>query len=158
MASIKPFGRQHFTYEEVDDLVEEPRMEPKRELRLPTTGIERAQKARTEKTLGKLINFEGRTMSRRDWLDHMLVHGKLKVFRERQYAAEEKLERDLERMSGNVPFGNPNHPDTKRYNELKANLKAGLHKERVGIQLPNGKFYELNKTEIEYFEGKGGKR
>jgi hypothetical protein len=158
--SVRPFGRQRYTYEDIASDMDagEARREPKRESQLPTSSIKRAQKARVEKTLDKLMTFDGRTMSRREWLDQMLIHGKLKVFREQQYAAEEKLKKDLERIARNIPFGNPNHPDTKRYNELKAKLKAGLYKERIGIQLPSGTFYELNKTEIEYFEDRGGKR
>jgi len=161
--AVKPFGRRRYTYEEASDIASgmgagELSREAKRESRLPASSIERAQKARVEKTLDKLMTFDGRTMSRRDWLDHMLTHGKLKVFREQRYDAEEKLKKDLERMARSVPFGNPNHPETKRFNELKTQLKEGLYKERVGIQLPNGTFYELNKTEIEYFEGRGGKR
>ena len=115
--------------------------------------IDRARKAKAEQSLDKMFNINGRVMSRRDFL-HMLGEqgGELHSYKTRQYDAEEKLKDKLWRMGANVPIGNPNHPETKNYYALKDQLKEGIYQEKVGVKLPSGTFYELNKTEQEYFK------
>lgn len=118
--------------------------------------ITAAQRARIEKSLDKMIRTpDGRILKTREWLDELRAKGGVvKTFSERQYNKEDAVRSQIERLYRNVPFGNPNHPDTKRFYEEKARLEASLTKERTGVMLDD-RFFELNKTEMDYFMGVG---
>jgi hypothetical protein len=116
-----------------------------------------AQRARLEQMLDKPVRLSsGVVVPRRQWLQDLRAQGAVvKTFTERQYKLEDKVSREIERLGRNVPFGNPNHPDTIHYEREKARLKASLHKVRTGVETPepDRRFFELNKTELEFFEG-----
>jgi hypothetical protein len=73
-----------------------------------------AQRARLEQMLDKPVRLSsGAVVSRRQWLQDLRAQGAVvKTFTERQYKLEDKVSREIERLGRNVPFGNPNHPDT----------------------------------------------
>jgi len=115
--------------------------------------ITKAQAAREAKYLDTVVNFASMgLMTRRQFIHRAHAdHAKIVVHRERQYDKEEKLDRDLHRMAQHVPFGNPSLPETKRYYELGAQLKAGIFKEETLMEFPNGLLFKISKTEIDYF-------
>lgn len=115
--------------------------------------ITKAQAAREAKILDTIVDFGSMgLMTRRRFIDlARQSRAKIVVSHERQYDKEEKLDRDLDRMAQHVAFGNPNLPETKRYNELRAQLEAGIFKERTMLEFPNGLSYEITKTEADYF-------
>jgi len=117
--------------------------------------IKAAQIAREAKILDTRVNYEGLgIMTRREFVDAGRRAGaKIRVDRERQYDKEEKLDSDLRRQAQYVAFGNPNLPETQRYNELRAKLKAGIYKERIMLEFPSGQSWELTKTELDYLQG-----
>ena len=121
-------------------------------------GIEHARKARAAQSLEKLIRLDsGAVVTKREFLDRLRAQGgTLVTDRQRQYAAEEKLSHEVARMANRVPIGNPNHPETREYYALRDKLKAGIYKDRLLIRLPTGTFYEVSKTEAEYFEQRHG--
>lgn len=119
--------------------------------------ITKAQAAREAKILDTVVDFGSMgLMTRRRFIDTARSNrAKIVIHRERQYDKEEKLDRDLDRMAQHVPLGNPNHPETREYYELRAKLKAGIFKERTMLELPNGLSYEITKTEADYFHRSG---
>jgi hypothetical protein len=118
--------------------------------------IEHAQKARISQSLDKPVRLDsGEVISKRLWIERMRRQGGvLKTFREHRYEAEDKVNREIERLGRNVPFGNPNHPETRAYEAQKAKLKASLDKERQMVETPDGILHELkSQAEIDYFNG-----
>ena len=117
--------------------------------------IEHAQKARIEKSLDKPVRLDsGEVISKRLWIDRMRRQGGvLKTFKEHRYDAEEKVAREIERLGRDVPFGNPNHPETRDFEARKAKLKASLDKERQMVETPDGILHELkSQAEIDYWQ------
>jgi hypothetical protein len=114
--------------------------------------ISRAQATREAKILDSRVNYEGLgTMTRRQFIDYAHRQGaKIVVHRVRQYDKEEKLDKKLEQMARHVAFGNPNLPETKEYYALRTQLKEGIFKEEIRLELPSGTSYELTKTELDY--------
>lgn len=116
--------------------------------------ITKAQRARIEQMLDKPVRLSnGQVVSRRVWIDGLRAQGGVvKVIHERKYDQVDKVKDKIERMGRNVPWGNPNHPDTIRFNDEKARLLASLDGERTIVSLPDGRFHELNKSKLEYFQ------
>ncbi len=123
--------------------------------RAPNRDMTAAQRARKEQTLNKPVRLpNGEIVRTREFLDRLRAEGGiLKIFRERQYGKIDEVAREIALIGRNVPFGNPDHPDTKSYYKKKLHLEASLIKELTGVQLPDGAFFELNKTELDYFSG-----
>ena len=119
--------------------------------------VSKAQRARLEKSLDKPVRLSsGQVVKTRDWLDDLRAKGAtLKSYTEHQYGREDKVKSEIARMGRNVPWGNPSHPETVSFNAEKARLLASLDKTRTGVELPepDRRFFELNKTELEYFQG-----
>lgn len=115
--------------------------------------ISDAQKAKATKHLDGLVSVGGRTITRRQFMEDLHRHGaKLTLNRERDYKAEEKLTEKIWRLGQRVPLGNPNHPETREWLELKNALKSGVYKEKLMIKTPDGTYYDVSKTEANYFE------
>ena len=116
--------------------------------------IEDARRARASQSLDKSIRLDsGEVITKRRWIDRMRAQGGvLRTFKEHAYDQEEKVARDIERLGRNVPFGNPNHPETRAYEAAKAKLKASLNRERQMVETPDGTLHELKtQAEIDYF-------
>ena len=116
--------------------------------------IEDARRARASQSLDKSIRLDsGEVITKRRWIDRMRAQGGvLRTFKEHAYDREEKVARDIERLGRNVPFGNPNHPETRAYEAAKAKLKASLDRERQMVETSDGTLHELKtQAEIDYF-------
>ncbi len=116
--------------------------------------IDLARKARASQSLDKPIRLDsGEVVSKRAWIDRLRRQGgKLTVHTEHRYDAEDKVDREIERLGRNVPFGNPNHPETRAYEAAKTKLKASLDKSRTMVETPDGILHELkSQAEIDYF-------
>jgi len=116
-------------------------------------GIQKALQAKQDKTLDILVRYEQGVMTRREWLNMWRIKGAtIEEMRLRNYAAEEKLKKWLyDNRDDNS--GNPNWPPTKRYNEKREELAAGIYKTFYYLHepLPSRSCYEITKTEYEYF-------
>lgn len=119
-------------------------------------GIEVARKARADQSLDKLIRHDGQTMTKRAFMDRLRAQGgQIIVRRERSEVAEEKLRRKIEQQArGWLPIGNPNHPEMRAHNALKAKLADGVFKEKTYVMLPSGSHFEVSKAEADYFAAK----
>lgn len=117
------------------------------------TGIKAAQTAREAKILDTIVDFGGLgLMTRRNFIDMARRQGaQIKIFHERRYDKEDKLEEKLRRMAQYVAFGNPNLPETREYYALRDQLKAGIYDEQTRLEFPSGTSYEITKTEFDYF-------
>lgn len=104
-----------------------------------------------EFTLNQIFRYPEGVMTRKQWLKMMLLQGWQAVEKNvRNYAAEEKLAHTVAWQRRNVPLGNPNYPDTKRYFENKAKLEAGIYKTVYSLEKDRSS-YDITKTEFEYF-------
>lgn len=109
------------------------------------------QEHKAESTLNKVFRYPEGIMSRREWLNLMRVRGcTVEEKTRRNYAAEEKLQQWLYDNRGDNS-GNINWPPTKRYHEKKSELAAGIFKVEYRLNLPDGCFQDITKTEFEYF-------
>lgn len=81
-----------------------------------------AYEKRIEKVLGTLIRSGGIVRTRKELIEFELANGgRLEIVQVKDESAVKKAEDSIRIMNrGWVPTGNPNHPETIRYNELKA--------------------------------------
>lgn len=109
---------------------------------------------RAESTLNKKMRYDEGVMTRREWLNMWRVKGATVEEKQvRNYAAEEKL-KDWLYNNREDNSGNPNWPPTKRYNEKKAELAAGIYKTVYYLHEPppSRSGYDITKTEYDYFK------
>jgi len=113
------------------------------------------QDYKKESTLNKIFRYPEGVMSRREWLKMWQVKGAtVEENNVRNYAAEEKLKDSIDRRKFNIPWGNSCHPETKKWNEDKALLAAGIYKTVYCLREPGGRgSYDITKTEYDYFKG-----
>jgi hypothetical protein len=118
-----------------------------------------AQQAKTEKYLDGRINVDGRILSRRDFLLWLIQQGgKLSIRRWKRWDAVDKVNAEIERAGRNVPWGNPDHPDTKAYYRLKEKLENSINKEELVVRIPDDRFWSMTKTDAEFFIERGGEK
>ncbi len=84
-----------------------------------------ANKNRIEKVLQTLIRSGGVVRTRKELIDFELANGgRIEIVQIKDESAVAKAEDSIRYMNrGWVPTGNPNHPETIRYNELKEIVK-----------------------------------
>ena len=106
----------------------------------------------TKKVMAQLIRLsDGTIISRREWIEKKAsCGGKIGTSKTRLRNKEEELERQIEIMKRDVP-ANENHPTYKRYMEMVSELKKGIFKEELHIEMPDGKMNTVSKTEADYF-------
>lgn len=124
----------------------------------PAERFAKVQKAKADKYLDeeRWSETEQRKITRRQRIDERLAQGgKIDVKQIRDEARVRQIERELERMNkGWVPTGNPNHPETIKYNALKQELKNGPKEPSYRMVMPDGDEYIINKTEYDYAKSK----
>lgn len=120
---------------------------------MPTLII--ANKARADKHLDELVRTTAYgVVTRRERITRALETGaaQLELGNVCDFARIRAIERQIKQMMGNgwgVPTGNDRHPLTIKYNNLKAELKAGPTK--AEYRLDFGKYFvELTKTEYDF--------
>ena len=129
--------------------VQETRTTPKSEQAEPLTQakveegtpIQRAQQARTEKLVAKAKPSIDADMGK-GW--------KPEVKQLNDNATRNKLQQEYETLLNVAPFGNKNHPQTIRMNELKAQLGGDIKKTVYRLVSPDGQIKDLSKTEYDY--------
>ncbi len=112
------------------------------------------KQAKAAATLNKIFRYPEGIMSRKEWLNlHRIKGATVKEVRRRDYKAEEKIAEDLAWQRANVPLGNPNYPSTAAYLKQKAEFEKGIYKTEYRLNIPGqSTFFDLNKTEFEYFQ------
>lgn len=108
------------------------------------------QDYKKETILNKVFRYTEGIMTRRQWLNVMMVKGWTAEEKTvRNYAAEEKLSESVAWQKMNVPTGNPNYPSTKAYLEDKARLEKGIFK--IEYRLTDGRsIQDITKTEYDH--------
>ena len=114
--------------------------------------IENAQKAKSEKYLNSLVNYQGRIITVKEWLHALKDAGFLPEVDTLHDTGKE--ERETERLrkiinSWDFPAGNENHPMVKRYNHDKAELAKGIFK-TVYVMRAEKLGYIITKTAYDY--------
>lgn len=83
--------------------------------------------------------------------------GKVYVYEKKSESKTKQLEQEYQRLGANAPIGNQNHPETKRFNELRKLKQEGkleVREPQYRIERPDGHIMILNKTEYEYAKEK----
>lgn len=110
----------------------------------------------TEKKAGATLNkefiFPEGKMTRLAWLKQRKFEGCTIESRQvRQWKREEKEKESLDFLFRTMPFGNPNHPDCKEYNERKEILKKGFFTTEYSVVYPDRCSVVITKTEFDLF-------
>ena len=114
--------------------------------------IKDAQKAKSEKYLNSLVNYNGKIITVKQWL-HALndagFHPEIDIIHDTN--KEEKEKERLRKIinSWDFPAGNENHPMVKRYNHDKAELTKGIFK-TVYVMRAEKLGYVITKTAYDY--------
>lgn len=117
--------------------------------------IKNAQQAKAEKYLNSFVRHNNKIMSVKEWLQELTHDGFFPCIETvRDYAKEEKERERLRKVysSWDFPFGNPNHPMVKKYNEDKEELDKGIFK-TVYIMRNETFSYVITKTAYDYLMG-----
>ncbi len=114
--------------------------------------IKDAQKAKSEKYLNSIVNYNGKIITVREWLNALKDAGFLpKIETLRDTTKEEKETERLRKIYAcwDFPFGNENHPLVKQYNHDKAELAKGIFK-TVYVMRAEKYSYVITKTAYDY--------
>jgi hypothetical protein len=125
-----------------------------------TERFKRAQQAKADKYLDTQVRREsGQVLTRRQIIDERMAGGGTTSIKQVQDdAAERKLDRELGAMRrAGVPTGNQSHPTTIKYNELRAQQKAGIKVPSYRIHGADGTEWVVSKTEHDYAQSGEGK-
>jgi len=125
-----------------------------------TERFKRAQQAKADKYLDTQVRREsGQVLTRRQIIDERMAGGGTTSIKQVQDdAAERKLDRELGAMRrAGVPTGNQSHPTTIKYNELRAQQKAGIKVPSYRIHGADGTEWVVSKTEHDYAQSVEGK-
>lgn len=112
------------------------------------TGIEKAQQVRAEKSLGRLVNYHGRIMTK-----HQLVE---KAFNKGATAKIESVEdkNAIQRLRKEwlILAGNTRIPDNAvRMGKLEEQIDKGIMKTEYHLILPDETYLIVSKAEYDYF-------
>jgi hypothetical protein len=124
-----------------------------------TERFKRAQQAKADKYLDTQVRREsGQVLTRRQIIDERMAGGGTTSIKQVQDdAAERKLDRELGAMRrAGVPTGNQSHPTTIKYNELRAQQKAGIKVPSYRIHGADGTEWVVSKTEHDYAQSVEG--
>ena len=122
--------------------------------------FKRAQKAKSDKYLDTQVRREsGQLSTRRAIIDERMAGGgTTSVKQVEDDAATRKLDRELGAMRrAGVPTGNQSHPTTIKYNELRAQQKAGIKVPSYRVTGADGTEWIVSKTEYDYAKSIEGK-
>ncbi|MDE2101018.1 MAG: hypothetical protein KGL39_27475 [Patescibacteria group bacterium] len=127
---------------------------------MSATSIATARNAKTEQYLAQLVRTSAFGIcTRKQRIEQAIAMGcKFESVQVPDEAKMRKLEREIEtmrRMDNGfyVPIGNENHPITRKFNALKAELaaKPTMTEYRLWVHGANSEYFnELTKTEWEY--------
>ena len=115
--------------------------------------IEKALSAKAEKTLNKIENFNGQTMTRKEFIQKAKEEGyEIIAIDVKDETATRKIEAEQEKLSKKIIPGvsNPNLPDSKKYFENKKKLEEGIFKKEYRVNMSDGTFQTITKTEYDY--------
>lgn len=152
-------ARQRKLYDQAVNagVIENPESKPIKQTEQPvventsTPPLDRARLAKADKYLDSQILFNGKQTSVRNMIEQRIAAGgKLEEETVPDAAKKKQLEEVMRRYK-NRPFGNENHPDTKKYNAAKSELAAGPKKTEYRLYDADGeRFVRLKKTGADY--------
>ncbi len=165
---INLFGK-NMSYETVDDLkqnierIKEADSNAQDSTSEPVSSVSKMQNAKAESYLSSKTSSEYGETSIKELIDNRIRDGwTLTTSWKEDKAAGKKLDDEFASLRRNAPWGNKNHPDTKRLNELEKLTKGDTYRdgnffikeETYYLDSPSGKSMLLNKTTYEYAKTK----
>lgn len=117
--------------------------------------IKEAQRAKAEKYLNSRVNYDGKIITVREWLQELTNAGYTPVVENYRDNAKEDKERERLRIvigSWGFPLGNPCHPEHKKYLQDKSELEKGFYK-TVYLMRSESTSYVITKTAYDYLLG-----
>jgi len=111
------------------------------------------QDYKKEFTLKQVFRYPEGVLTRAEWLSIQKRNGStVSEEKQRNRAAEDKLEQWIKDRAWKIPFGNDQHPDTKEWLQAKETLKQGIFKTVYRLYKANtDTFTDITKTEFNYF-------